>query len=159
MTNVYKIEVVVVDYDDLGAECIQEVLQETKYPNWCISPSVVTIEEKDIGEWDDSNPLNYRNTQKQELRRLFSKWQPINTAPKDGTRILLFYGARNAVFTAWYEKEYAYCYYGIVDQIPQDIPVYKYWHLVSPTDEDFPAYLEEENPINCYWQPLPELPV
>jgi len=158
MTNVYKIELFVVDHDDIGADDIKETLENTRYPNRCISPHVINIEGRDIGDWDDSNPLNYTTTQKQELARLFSQWQPITTAPRDGTRILLFYGDANAVFTAWYDKQYDYSYTGIIDSIPQEISMYKYWHIAS-VDDDFPSYFDTENPINCYWQPMMELPV
>lgn len=78
-------------------------------------------------------------------------WQPINTAPRDGTRILFFYGARKAVFTAWYEKDFEYAI--------GSIEVYRYWNLESPNKSDFPKYFEEENPANCYWQPMLKLPV
>jgi hypothetical protein len=157
MTNVYKIELAIIDHDDIGAEAIKEVLENTRYPNRCISPKVLTVEGKDIGEWYDEHPLNYTTTQKQELARLFSPWLPITTAPRDGTRIIFFYGERQAIFTAWYDMDYSYSYFGVQDGIVGDIPVYKYWHLITPKDEE-PACFEEENPANCYWQPLMELP-
>ncbi len=135
MTNVYKIEVVVVDYDDLGEGGITSLIEGLRTPYTVLS-YVTNIQEAWV---DDIDSVGRRQLIEQKLPELFNPWQPINTAPKDGTCVLFFYGARNAVFTAWYEKEY--------------------WHLVSPTDEDFPAYLEEENPTNCYWQCLPELPV
>lgn len=61
MTNVYKIELCVIDHDDIGAESIRGVLENTRYPNRCIAPLVLTIEEKDIGEWYDEHPLNHHN--------------------------------------------------------------------------------------------------
>ena len=86
-------------------------------------------------------------------------WQTLDTAPRDGTHILFFYGLRNAVFTAWYEKEYEYTLPSyIVDNQIQDIPVYSYWHLQLASEND-DIYFEEENPANCYWQPMMELPV
>lgn len=85
-------------------------------------------------------------------------WQPLDTAPRDGTHILFFCGDANAIFTAWYSKEYDYSYTGIEAGTPQEIAMYKYWHIAS-VDEDFPQYFDTENPANCYWQPLPELPL
>lgn len=66
-------------------------------------------------------------------------WQTLDTAPRDGTHILFFYGSCNSVFTAWFEGTT--------------------WWLMSPTDFECPAYFEEENPANCYWQPMMEPPV
>lgn len=67
-----------------------------------------------------------------------NNWQILDTAPKDGTRVLFFYGLYNAIFTAWYED--------------------RRWWLVNPTDEDFCSFFDYD-PINCYWQPMMELPV
>ena len=97
MTNIYKIELFVVDHDDIGADEIRDVLENTRYPSHCISPSVLTIEGKYVGAYDDSRPLNNTDTRQKEVNRLFTKWQPLNTAPRDGTRIFLFYGLANAV--------------------------------------------------------------
>lgn len=54
----YKFEVLVIDFDQLGGQEIAETLQTANYPNDCISPSVESIEERDIGEWTDDHPLN-----------------------------------------------------------------------------------------------------
>ena len=80
-----------------------------------------------------------------------NNWQTLDTAPKDGTRVLFFYGGRNAVFTAWYEKEFQYTI--------GSIEVYAYWHLEASNKMDFSLYFGEENPANCYWQPMLELPI
>jgi len=58
----YILQVVVIDHDGLGFERIAEVISETRYPNHCISPEVVGVEERDIGEWGDSHPLNQGGT-------------------------------------------------------------------------------------------------
>lgn len=56
--KVHILTVVVIDFDDLGAEEVHQVLRHTKYPNHCISPDVVESETADIGEWSDDHPLN-----------------------------------------------------------------------------------------------------
>lgn len=54
----YVLQVLVVDFNNLGPEGIKDALEYTHYPNRCIHPSVGDVEEHDIGEWDDSHPLN-----------------------------------------------------------------------------------------------------
>jgi len=68
----YKVEVLVIDHDGLGAEGIKDVLENTTYPNRCIFPDVMNVESRDIGEWDDSHPLNSISKQEEEYRRIFS---------------------------------------------------------------------------------------
>jgi hypothetical protein len=55
----------------VGEDGIREVIEHTKYPNYCIGPSVEAIESRDIGEWSDEHPLNSRLTAALEFRRLF----------------------------------------------------------------------------------------
>lgn len=69
--NVYKIELCVLDFDCLGEEEIKRVIENQKYPNYCISPVVKTIESREI-EWSDDHPLNKQTTADDEYRRLFS---------------------------------------------------------------------------------------
>lgn len=71
--KVYKVEVLIIDFDSLGADGIKSAIENTNYPNDCISPTVKSIVEKDIGKWDDNNPLNYRDTCDVEYKRLFGK--------------------------------------------------------------------------------------
>ena len=71
--KVYKLEVYVIDFDELGGEEIKATIENQKYPNWCIIPSVKKIEERDIGEWDDNHPLNNSDTCDAEYERLFSQ--------------------------------------------------------------------------------------
>jgi len=56
--KIYKLEVCVVDMDEIGIEAISETIKATRYPNRCISPEVKGFEERDIGEWSDDHPLN-----------------------------------------------------------------------------------------------------
>ena len=68
----YKVEILVVDHDELGGEEIKEVLENTRYPNHCVAPTVMSIVEKDIGEWEDNHPLNKLDTMLVEYKRLFT---------------------------------------------------------------------------------------
>jgi hypothetical protein len=69
--KVYKLEVVVIDHDNIGGEDIKDVLENTRYPNRCISPEITDIKEVDIGEWDDNHPLNNRRLFIPYLKKLF----------------------------------------------------------------------------------------
>jgi hypothetical protein len=44
----YKIEVLVIDFEEVGEEGIKEMIECAHYPNHCISPDVKSIVEKDI---------------------------------------------------------------------------------------------------------------
>ncbi len=68
----YKIELLIIDHDKVGKEGIIHYLEDTKYPNYCISPQVKNIIEKDIGEWSDNHPLNLNETTNKEYERLFN---------------------------------------------------------------------------------------
>jgi len=70
---VYKVEIMVVDLDELGPQEIKDVFENIKYPNHCMSPEVMDIEGRDIGEWDDEHPLNNIHKSEAEYRRLFNK--------------------------------------------------------------------------------------
>ena len=69
--NVMKIVLAVVDFDGLGPCGVRRTIEEAKYPNRCISPSVLSVDVRDIGEWEDSNPLNFKSSQHAEMDRLF----------------------------------------------------------------------------------------
>ena len=70
--NVFKIELMVLDFDNIGAEGIKDELENTKYANRCISPTVKGVESRAIS-WSDEHPLNHRDTADEEYRRLFSE--------------------------------------------------------------------------------------
>ena len=59
--KVFKVELMIVDYDNIGHDEIRDVLENVKYPNHCISPTVTNIDWRDIGDWHDDHPLNKRN--------------------------------------------------------------------------------------------------
>ena len=67
----YKVELLVVDHDDMGAEGIEIELGNTEFANHCMHPRVMKVVEKDIGEWDDDHPLNSYDTMEKEYKKLF----------------------------------------------------------------------------------------
>lgn len=71
MTKVHKIVICVVDHDDLGAAEVKIVLEESRYPNDCISPRVVAIDTLEV-EWSDDHPLNRRGSIAAAVAQLFS---------------------------------------------------------------------------------------
>ncbi len=68
--KVYKLTVMVLDHDEVG-DGISSVIENTRYPNRCISPTVVEVESREIGPWNDGNPLNQLSAWREEFRRLF----------------------------------------------------------------------------------------
>lgn len=71
--KVYKLEVLIIDFDELGEKEIKTVLENQHYPNWCIHPQVKDVKVVDIGEWTDGHPLNNKLTKDAEYQRLFPK--------------------------------------------------------------------------------------
>jgi len=69
----YKVELLIIDFDQIGEEEIRYQIEDTKYSNHCISPKVKNIEERDIGEWRDDHPLNSLILEDEEYNRLWKK--------------------------------------------------------------------------------------
>jgi hypothetical protein len=67
----YKVELLVIDFDDLGEDGIRDEIENAKYANRCISPSVQKMDSRDIGEWTDDHPLNNRHKARTEYKRIF----------------------------------------------------------------------------------------
>lgn len=57
----YKLEVLIINHDQMDEGEIISVLENANYPNDCVSPRVMRSESVDIGEWHDDHPLNARN--------------------------------------------------------------------------------------------------
>ncbi len=70
--KVHRLEIMVVDFDELGANEVVAELEGTRFANDCIHPRVKSIETRDIGEWHDDHPLNSGATSKAEFKRLFA---------------------------------------------------------------------------------------
>lgn len=153
MTKAHLLQVLVIDHDHLGVDEVERVLEDANYPNDSIRPNVIKSQSVEIGDWDDNNLLNYSDTQAAEVDRLFSAWQPIETAPKDGTHILLFY--QGNFYSGWYEKSEEFTF---VDKQGKKHTNYSYWHIDSP-DNNCWYDIEDEVPEYCYWMPLPNPPL
>ena len=69
--QVHKVVLSIVDFDQVGSENIKRVLENLHYPNRCISPTIESLETKDIGEWDDDHPMNYSLTSHEYFKKLF----------------------------------------------------------------------------------------
>jgi hypothetical protein len=67
----YKVELLIIDFDEIGEEEIRYQIENTKFSNNCISPHIKSIHSKDIGEFHDSHPLNLKSTCDDEYKRLF----------------------------------------------------------------------------------------
>ena len=55
----YRIEVLVIDFEEIGGEVIAELMERVRYPNDCVSPLVMSQQEADIGTWSDDHALNH----------------------------------------------------------------------------------------------------
>lgn len=73
----YKLEVLIINHDNLDIHDIKEVLENANYSNDCIWPQIQNIKEVDIGEWSDDHPLNQKSTCETEYKRLFSSNEDI----------------------------------------------------------------------------------
>ena len=69
----YKIELLVIDYEDMGEEEIRMEIENARYANDCINPAIKSVERRAIGQWNDDHPLNKKSTADAEYWRLFKK--------------------------------------------------------------------------------------
>jgi hypothetical protein len=67
----YKLEILIIDFDDIGEEEIRYQIENNRYSNDCISPKIKSIQVEDIGEFHDAHPLNVKSTCDEEYNRLF----------------------------------------------------------------------------------------
>ena len=70
--NVYKVEIMVIDFDQLGEGELKNVIENTRYPNRCIRPEVKSIQTR-VVEWSDDHPLNSISQSDAEYRRIFAE--------------------------------------------------------------------------------------
>lgn len=69
--KVYRVELMIVDMDDIGGEAIRDELENGHYGNDCISPAVMLIDSRDV-DWSDDHPLNKSGTADQAFADLFA---------------------------------------------------------------------------------------
>jgi hypothetical protein len=67
----YKLTLLINDHDEVGDE-IKDIIENQKYPNYCIAPYVMDMQSVDVGEWSDEHPLNKRSTMKEKFNKLFN---------------------------------------------------------------------------------------
>lgn len=79
--KVYKVTLLVIDHDGLGAREIEKEIVSVRYPNHCMSPIVMDLEEAEIGPWHDEHPLNYGASCRSEFDRLFPS-EVVSTEPE-----------------------------------------------------------------------------
>ena len=63
----YKVEVLVLDFEDMPEGEIVYFIESIKH----LYPRVMSIQSKEIGEWDDDHPLNKIDTVKQTYEDLW----------------------------------------------------------------------------------------
>jgi len=68
----YKLEIFVIDFDNVGKEGILQEIENARFPNDCIGMNIKSVIEKDIGEWNDDHPLNKKETAEVEYNKLFN---------------------------------------------------------------------------------------
>ena len=69
--KVYKLEVLIIDEDVESIKDAIDIIDATRYPNHTYVTAVSCIE-ADV-DWHDDHPLNFGETMKQEMDRIFSK--------------------------------------------------------------------------------------
>ena len=68
--KVYKMEVFVIDFDEVGKEVVRSILVNARFPNRCIMPYVGEIQTREV-EWSDSCDLNRIDLRKEAFQTLF----------------------------------------------------------------------------------------
>jgi hypothetical protein len=63
----YKIEILVLDFEDSGEEAIKDLVERSRYLN----AKVMSFKSVDI-DWSDDHPLNQSGTSAREYEDLFS---------------------------------------------------------------------------------------
>ena len=71
--KVTKVELLIVDFDELGEEGIKSVIENARYPNRCLIPEVKSMKTVDV-DWSDDHPLNHFGTKSRAYHDLF----PLN---------------------------------------------------------------------------------
>jgi hypothetical protein len=71
-TKVYKMVLLFVDHDQLGPEETKALLEDTRYPNHIIGPTVMSMETREV-MWNDDHPLNSVSGQRAAFEALFGR--------------------------------------------------------------------------------------
>ena len=71
--KVHRLVLMVIDFDGLGADDVVTEMVNARFSNDCISPSVMDIQTREIGEWSDDHPLNCAATSDAAFDALFAR--------------------------------------------------------------------------------------
>lgn len=71
-TKVYRMVLMFVDHDGLGPDGVAEMLENARYPNHVIGPSVMSVETREV-EWHDGHALNQLDQQADAFEKLFEE--------------------------------------------------------------------------------------
>lgn len=63
----YKIELLVVDHENMKQEDIIYFIENVRY----VYPTVLSVQSKEIDDWGDEHPLNKLDTMKQTCEEMF----------------------------------------------------------------------------------------
>ena len=66
-----KVEILVLDFDDIGEDEVRSAIENSHYPNHCIAPQIQRIKSVDI-DWNDDHPLNKAGTAAKAYQDLFA---------------------------------------------------------------------------------------
>lgn len=72
MAKIFKIEGYFIDPNE-GYR--KEDLEIALNQDYDVISHHIKVEERDIGEWEDDNPLNYHNCPESECEKYFKEWQ------------------------------------------------------------------------------------
>ena len=67
----YKIVLLFLDFDNVGPDGAAQLIEDARLPNHIDPVTVMSIEERDIGEWSDDHPLNGRDTKQAAFDEMF----------------------------------------------------------------------------------------
>ena len=84
---VYKLEVLVVDHEGVGAEQVCQAIENCD----CSTSRIMSCVAMDVGEWHDDHALNKFETAEQEYQRLF------NPVPEEKLDISVLNRVRNII--------------------------------------------------------------
>lgn len=132
MFTVYKFEIVVADYEDKGRQAIKQAL----LCNRDTYGIVTNIEEKSMEFFNDL-----------AVKELFS-WQPITTAPRDGSHFVLYYAREQRQYVVYFDTLYEQMESGGFEFVES------YFVVDSPANHTNRYIIEEQKLTNSYWQPL-----
>lgn len=84
--RVYKIVLMFIDHDELGPDGAADLIENATLPNHIDPGTVMSIEERDIGEWHDGHALNSLLAREDAFYALFADQEQGADSRQEGTR-------------------------------------------------------------------------